>query len=329
MKLATNIRRVMSRGTASTIVLALMLAALLAGAAPAFAQQGPITATGVLERAAPHGEDPEPIYAITDEVTGTSYELISGFVNLESYVGQRVTIQGTPVPGPGDPSRPPLLNVTQVEPVDGPSPSDEATLSFELTVEGDPPADATFFGFIPAEGGMSVRLTDPDSDGLYTGSMIVDKYGPGPRPVPPGTEPVSLPVQIVQGTGTIGSDGTHPGEPIRVIKDFGSVKMDGDKTFSASVSFGTTPGEETTGGAAEPTGDNGEMSGANRGSSSGTVQGDERAQEGIPGAVGDAFGNLSRGGLPDTGGGWAVLLLVGAALIGGGWLLVRRFSSSR
>jgi hypothetical protein len=43
----------------------------------------------------------------------------------------------------------------------------------------------------------------------------------------------------VQGTGTAGggSFANHPGQPITVIKDFGTVLMDGDKTFSASVSF--------------------------------------------------------------------------------------------
>ncbi len=70
---------------------------------------------------------------------------------------------------------------------------------------------------------MSAPLTDPDGDGLYTGSMTVDRFGPGPRPVPPGTEPVSLPVRIAHSAG--------------VIKDFGLVRIDGDKTFEASVSF--------------------------------------------------------------------------------------------
>lgn len=49
----------------------------------------------------------------------------------------------------------------------------------------------------------------------------------------------------------------------------------------------------------------------------------------IPLAVQDAFGSLGRGQLPNTGGEWAVLLLVGAVLIGAGVLLVRGFSSSR
>lgn len=58
------------------------------------------------------------------------------------------------------------------------------------------------------------------------------------------------------------------------------------------------------------------------GGSDGTVR------EGPTGALRDAFENARRGRLPDTGGGWAVLLLTGVAVIGGGWLLVRRFSSS-
>ena len=198
---------------------------------------GPAIATGVLGRAAPHSPDPTPVYAITDEGTGKPYELVSGFVDLEQYVGERVTIQGVPVPGPGDPSKPPLLNVTQVQPADGndddppDSVNDKATLSFKLTVEGEPPADASFFGNVhTGEGGPGryVLLTDPDDDGVYTGSTIVDRFGPGPRPVPPGVEPVSFPVKIVQGTN---------GEAYRSIKDFGTVKIDGDKTFSASVSF--------------------------------------------------------------------------------------------
>jgi LPXTG-motif cell wall-anchored protein len=198
---------------------------------------GPATATGVLGRAAPHSPDPAPVYAITDDPTGTPYELVSGFVDLEQYVGERVTIQGVPVPGPGDPNKPPLLNVTQIQPSDGgnngdPAPvNDEATLSFELTVEGEPPADAAFFGNVhTGEGGPGryVPLADPEDDGVYTGSTTVDRFGPGPRPVPPGVEPVSFPVKIVQGTD---------GEAYRSIKDFGTVKLDGDKTFSAGVSF--------------------------------------------------------------------------------------------
>lgn len=121
------------------------------------------------------------------------------------------------------------------------SQGDNATLTFELTVEGDPPADATFFGNVRlGEGGPGVfaPLTDPDGDGLYTGSATVPRFPPGPRPVPPDVEPVSLQVLIVQGTGQVSTPAgaLRPGEPIRVIEDFGLVRIE-DRTLSASVSF--------------------------------------------------------------------------------------------
>ena len=50
------------------------LAALLVFAVPVLAQ-GQITATGVLERSTTESPDPTPRYAITDEESGTSYEL--------------------------------------------------------------------------------------------------------------------------------------------------------------------------------------------------------------------------------------------------------------
>jgi hypothetical protein len=108
-----------------------------------------------------------------------------------------------------------------------PSPSDQVTFSFELTVKGEVPEVTSLLGFIPAEGGITVPLADPDGDGVYTGSTTLDRFGPGPRPVPPGTEPVSLPVQIVQ----------ESGGNIEVIRDFGVVPLNGDRTFSARVNF--------------------------------------------------------------------------------------------
>ena len=224
----------------------LMLTALLSAYYPSLAnaQQGPtITATGMLVGPVDDGdEDPTPEFRLTDEEAGRTLNLTSGFVDLEAYAGQRVTIEGVRVPGI-DPN---AYNVTQIRPaadedededppmtcqsLDCPKPGtpndEEVTLSFELEVEGEPPADASFFGNVhTGEGGPGryVPLTDPDDDGVYIGSTIVDRFGPGPRPVPPSVEPVSLPVQIVQDS--------------EVIKDFGTVKLDGDKTFSASVSF--------------------------------------------------------------------------------------------
>ena len=132
---------------------------------------------------------------------------------------------------------------------------DRAKLAFELAVEGEPPENATFFGnVITGEGGpgLFVPLTDPDGDGLYAGSTSVDEYGLGPRPVPPGVEPLSFPVRTVQGTGT---QGQIPGEPVTVIRDFGVVPME-DRTFSTSVSF--------DGGQYDPTATPGSGSGGDR-----------------------------------------------------------------
>ncbi|CAN5718066.1 hypothetical protein BH24ACT21_BH24ACT21_16940 [soil metagenome] len=107
------------------------------------------------------------------------------------------------------------------------------TLDFELAVQGTPPVDKSFFGFIPAEGGIATQLTDPDGDGVYTGSMDVPQYAPGPRPVPEGVDPVTLPVQIVM------SSEVKYGVPLypEVIEDFGQVLMDEDKTFSTTIVF--------------------------------------------------------------------------------------------
>ena len=106
--------------------------------------------------------------------------------------------------------------------------------------------------------------------------------------MPPGAEPISLPVQIAQGPTT---RVTALGPEYRVIKDFGTVTIDGDKTFSAGVSFdggrhGSTPTET--------------------GTSAGSGDGGDRV-------------------LPDTGGATLVLLGAGALLAVGG-LLARRLA---
>ena len=278
-------------------VLVAMLAVMLAVAVPAFAQQqGPITATGVLGQPDTSGPDPEPTYPLTDEETGTTYELTSGFVELAPYVGQRVTIEGVRIPG----IDPLALNVTRIQladgPPPGPAPGRTATFDFELTVKGEPPAGARFFGAIPAEGCISVPLTDPDGDGVFTGSLDVPRFPPGP--VPPNAEPVSLPVQIVQANG-----GAGPCNPTRVIKDFGIVPAN-DDTFKARVNFkdgrgGTTPPGVTTPGTTTP-GSGGSGSGGSGGQSSGSAGGTKE--------------------LPRTGGALPALGIVGALLVAGGLL---------
>jgi hypothetical protein len=106
----------------------------------------------------------------------------------------------------------------------------ELTINFELTVEGTPPADATFFGQYPVEG-ASVRLTDPDGDGVYTGSMSGGVPDAGFR--------------IVQGTGTEQTmTGVYPGEPVTVIEEFDAPAVEGGAaTLSATVSFGGSGNE--------------------------------------------------------------------------------------
>ena len=151
----------------------------------------------------------------------------------------------------------PILEVTGVEePGAAVQPGEAATLSFELAVEGEPPADATFFGNIQTgEGGpgIFVPLTDPDGDGVYTGTTTIpDRFPPGLRPLPPDAQPLAFPVRIVQGTGTNpNAEGEIPGEPTVVLQDFGVVPMQESNAFPASISFGSSPEEHEDGGAPE------------------------------------------------------------------------------
>lgn len=134
---------------------------------------------------------------------------------------------------------------TEIQPTDdppppGPAPGRTATIGFELTVKGEPPAGARFLGVVPAEGCISAPLLDPDGCGIIIGSVDVPRFPPGP--VPPGTELVSLPVQIAQA-----NSGAGPCNPTKVIKDFGTVPADGN-TFKAKVNFkgGPVSPEEPT-----------------------------------------------------------------------------------
>ena len=189
-------------------------------------------------------------------------------------------------------------------------PERQATLSFELAVECEPPADATFFGNVrTGEGGPGIfaQLLDPDRDGLYTGvATLPDRFGPGPNPVPPGVDPVSLPVQIVQGTGTRSTgSGVFPGEPISVVRDFGVVPMEAENEFVASVSLCEATASPTATATAAPTA---------------TAAASAQYATASPTAAASA--------LPETGGGAggaAGLMAIGAgALLVGGGLLARR-----
>ena len=169
-------------------------------------------------------------------------------MNLGAYDdGQKVTVGGALVPGGG---AGPVLEASRVEEAQGAAnPGEGAVLAFELGVEGEPPKDATFFGNIQTgEGGpgILVPLDDPDGDGTYTGSTTINsRFAPGLRPLPPDAEPLEFPVRIVQGSGMRGE---LPGEPVSVLKDFGTVPMQEENTFPASLSFGGFEGDTSLGG---------------------------------------------------------------------------------
>ncbi len=119
------------------------------------------------------------------------------------------------------------------------------------------------------------------------------QVSPGTRPLLPDAEPVSLPVQMVQGTETLGPDESgslRPGEPTSVIEDFGPVRVE-DQTLSASVSL-----DEDRGGNTTPDSGKGLLGGA---------------------------ANGIRGLLPGTGGA-AILALIGADILLARGLLMRR-----
>jgi hypothetical protein len=83
------------------VLVVAMLAAIVAGAAPAFAEQGAaqeIVVTGVIKDT-PNKADGTTTYGITDEssITGTAPPigyLLEG--DYSAYVGQRVTVYGIP-----------------------------------------------------------------------------------------------------------------------------------------------------------------------------------------------------------------------------------------
>jgi hypothetical protein len=100
------------------VFVAVVLALALTLAAPALAQEESALATGMLERQGittyQYGT-----HIVSDEASGAFYALSSDVLDLDSYVGQRVTIYGIPAPGYGSgqvEGGPPLVYVTGVEP---------------------------------------------------------------------------------------------------------------------------------------------------------------------------------------------------------------------
>lgn len=136
-----------------------MLAMLLSVAAPAIAQNDEYqhSGAGILGEPYTVGQDPTLTYPLTDESTGTSYELISGFVDLEEYVGQSVIFEGQQVPGlEPDPGEPIPVNVTYIE----------------ATSEYDAAPEAVVTGLIqpvddPLSGGGTHTITETSTGDVY------------------------------------------------------------------------------------------------------------------------------------------------------------------
>ncbi len=283
----------------------MMLAVLLAAASALFAQEVATPAGSEVEATG----YPSPVYAqdtyllhlLNDEKTGVAYFARSEDVDLDSYDDdQRVDVVGNLVIDKGYPE--PILQVAGVEPVEDLPPGETATLTFELSVEGETPPDATIFGTVRGEGPRYVPLTDENGGGLYTGHTTVSRFPPGTSPLQPDAEPPSLPVQMGQGTETQGpdeSDSLRPGEPTSVVEDFGPVRIE-DQGLSATVSF-----EEDRRGNTTPS------------------PGDGASDEGEPNGLLDSAASSIRGLLPDTGGA-AILALIGAGVLLAGGLLIRK-----
>ena len=311
----------------AVLVGTLALLALAVGLPPAVAQQGQyggeeVSATGYLSPVSPADAYS---HLLNDEATGQQYLIRSGAINLDAYDdGQKVTVRGALVSGGGVGS---VLEVTSIEePSEAPRAGEAATLSFELLVEGGAPTEATFFGNIQTgEGGpgIFVPLTDPDGDGVYTGSTTIrDRFPPGLRPLPPDAEPLEFPVRIVQGTGTnLNAEGEFPGEPTTVVQDFGVVPLQESNSFPASISFGGgTTSEETT--PSKDYEDGGDPEGGVDLNEDGIV---DEADAELAAATSDAAAEDApeeEAVLPNTGG-WALPFLAGVVLATGGFMLRR------
>lgn len=205
----------------------MMLAVLLAAASALLAQEvatpagSEVEATGYLSPV--YAQDTYLLHLLNDEKTGVAYFARSEDVDLDSYdYGQRVDVVGNLVIDKGYPE--PILQVAGVEPVEDLPPGETATLTFELSVEGETPPDATIFGTVRGEGPRYVPLT---------------------------------------GTGTQGpdeSDSLRPGEPTSVVEDFGPVRTE-DQSLSATVSFEEDRRGNTTPSPGDGASDEGEPNG--------------------------------------------------------------------
>lgn len=161
---------------------------LVAAAVPALAQEpretgDAVEATGVLRYAGSNGG--YDYYSVIDEATETDYTLRSDSVDLGRYLDERVDISGTLVvetlgteTDEGEVEAESIyVEVDRVEPAGSPDP--RIAVTFELTVEGEPPEDALFVGLLGGEPYPN-ELTDPDGDGVYTHTEVLTPVQGGP-----------------------------------------------------------------------------------------------------------------------------------------------------
>jgi LPXTG-motif cell wall-anchored protein len=108
-----------------------------------------------------------------------------------------------------------------------------------------------------------------------------------------------------------------PGESFNIEAD----QPDQGLSAKTTVTCPQAPGGGGGGGGEGPTTSPGGGGGGGGGGSG--QEGSAAGSSGVIPPVGDVFSGLFAGQLPDTGGGWAILLIAGAILIALGWLLVR------
>jgi len=326
-------------------IFASLLAVTLLCGAPALALQetqtpdgegasdGTVTATGVLERPElttyQYGE-----YVVTDEETGTPYALGSETVDLGAYIGERVTVTGTVVPGYEEgqvEGGPALLEVTSAEVAEGGAGdgADTVTATFRLEIEGDLPEDFSFY--VEDSQGTGGVICTTDEDVIAEGTYPECEDGGGTNEVSfpvRGGEPfdyrvlasrgVELSQQVVledslSPTDDFTVDATYSIRPGDQYADDGPGGNGGAGGGQYDPEDPDSPGDPVPGndaGSGPP--ENPDLNGdgeANEADGEYAARVSERADR----ATDDEEGPV----LPDTGGNLPPLLLVAAGLLGG------------
>jgi LPXTG-motif cell wall-anchored protein len=127
-------------------------------------------------------------------------------------------------------------------------------LQFRVALHGPPCPNATYWGVLTtirrdiiSEQPIFVQLTDPDGDGVYTGSYTAAF-----------DFPVEFHVRLEQGTGVFMGDPLagivrpHPGQPSFTIWDFGQITLAEEETL-LEASVAGCPGEAPSTGVSDGT----------------------------------------------------------------------------